>query len=180
MSEPSRPKFYMSWTGFCWTPVISRLMCSVLKKRKKMLPLIPNIFDCSFTYAKLPSLHFIRNLLRSNLASSMPGRKNHEHICEVRNMHKILRTDAFLVACTRLYRLWVFCIYTSLCRSVGPSVCRSVGPSVHRSVRNHFAFLGVNSWKEIRFELLSLPNYYTAPAHPHATDAAVYTAFLQI
>jgi hypothetical protein len=29
---------------------------------------------------------------------------------------------------------------------------------------------------EIRFELLPLPNYYTAPAHPHATDAAVYTA----
>ena len=31
---------------------------------------------------------------------------------------------------------------------------------------------------EIRFELLPLPNYYTAPAHPHATDAAVYTALL--
>ena len=29
---------------------------------------------------------------------------------------------------------------------------------------------------EIRFELLPLPNYYTAPAHPHTTDAAVYTA----
>ena len=29
---------------------------------------------------------------------------------------------------------------------------------------------------EIRFELLPLPNYYTALAHPHATDAAVYTA----
>ena len=29
---------------------------------------------------------------------------------------------------------------------------------------------------EIGFELLPLPNYYTAPAHPHATDAAVYTA----
>ena len=29
---------------------------------------------------------------------------------------------------------------------------------------------------EIRFVLLPLPNYYTAPAHPHATDAAVYTA----
>ena len=26
--------------------------------------------------------------------------------------------------------------------------------------------------------LLPLPNYYTAPAHPHATDAAVYTALL--
>ena len=29
---------------------------------------------------------------------------------------------------------------------------------------------------EIRFALLPLPNHYTAPAHPHATDAAVYTA----
>ena len=29
---------------------------------------------------------------------------------------------------------------------------------------------------EIRFELLPLPNYYTAPAHPDATDAAVYMA----
>ena len=29
---------------------------------------------------------------------------------------------------------------------------------------------------EIRFELLPLPNYYTAPAHPNATDVAVYTA----
>ena len=29
---------------------------------------------------------------------------------------------------------------------------------------------------EIRFELLPLPNYYTAPVHPHATDVAVYTA----
>ena len=29
---------------------------------------------------------------------------------------------------------------------------------------------------EIRFELLPLPNYFTAPTHPHATDAAVYTA----
>ena len=32
---------------------------------------------------------------------------------------------------------------------------------------------------EIRFELLPLPNHYTAPAHPHATDAAVYTALLK-
>ena len=31
-------------------------------------------------------------------------------------------------------------------------------------------------YKDIRFELLPLPNFYTAPAHPHATDAAVYTA----
>ena len=31
---------------------------------------------------------------------------------------------------------------------------------------------------EIRFELPPLPNYYTAPAHPHATDAAVYMALL--
>ena len=31
---------------------------------------------------------------------------------------------------------------------------------------------------EIRFALLPLPNHYTAPAHPHATDAAVYTALL--
>ena len=29
---------------------------------------------------------------------------------------------------------------------------------------------------EITFELLPLSNYYTAPAHPHVTDAAVYTA----
>ena len=29
---------------------------------------------------------------------------------------------------------------------------------------------------KIRFELLPLPNYYTAPAPLHATDAAVYTA----
>ena len=35
--------------------------------------------------------------------------------------------DFILVACTRLYT----------------SLCRSVGPSVRRSVRNHFAFLGV-------------------------------------
>ena len=32
---------------------------------------------------------------------------------------------------------------------------------------------------EIRFELLPLPNYYTAPAHPHATDAAMYTALFE-
>ena len=33
---------------------------------------------------------------------------------------------------------------------------------------------------EIRFKLLPLPNYYTAPAHPHATDAAVYTALFNL
>ena len=33
---------------------------------------------------------------------------------------------------------------------------------------------------EIKFELLPLPNYYTAPAHPHATDAAVYTALFLV
>ena len=48
----------------------------------------------------------------------------------------------------------------------------SVGPSVG----NRFAFLGIKRWKEIRFELLALPNYYTAPAHPHVTDATVYMA----
>ena len=31
---------------------------------------------------------------------------------------------------------------------------------------------------EIRFELLPLSNYYTAPEHPHATDAVVYTALM--
>ena len=29
---------------------------------------------------------------------------------------------------------------------------------------------------ESKFQLLPLPSYHTAPAHPHATDAAVYTA----
>ena len=29
---------------------------------------------------------------------------------------------------------------------------------------------------EIIFDLVSLPHYYTAPAHLHTTDAAVYTA----
>ena len=29
---------------------------------------------------------------------------------------------------------------------------------------------------ETRFELLPLTKYYTAPAHPHATDAAMYSA----
>ena len=28
---------------------------------------------------------------------------------------------------------------------------------------------------EIRFELLPLPDYFTAPAHPHTTDADMYT-----
>ena len=32
--------------------------------------------------------------------------------------------------------------------------------------------------RESRFESLPLPNYHTAPAHPHATEAAVYTALL--
>ena len=71
-------------------------------------------------------------------------------------------------------------LLTSLQEGVSDCVCPSVGPLVRRSVGwsvgNHFAFLGVNSWKEIRFELLPLPNYFTAPAHPHATDAAVYMA----
>ena len=56
---------------------------------------------------------------------------------------------------------------------VGRSVRLSLRPSVRRKL---LRFLGVQSLKQIRFELLPLPNYYTAPAHPHATDAAVYTA----
>ena len=43
-----------------------------------------------------------------------------------------------------------------------------------------FTFFGVLSLKEVRFELLPLPNYHTAPAHPHATDAAVYTALFPL
>jgi hypothetical protein len=82
-----------------------------------------------------------------------------DHECEI-------PTCKFLVACTRLYM--------SLCRSVGRSVRLSVGLSEITSLC--FTFLGVLSLKEVRFELLPLPNYHTAPAHLHATDAAVYTA----
>jgi len=84
-----------------------------------------------------------------------------DHECEI-------PTCKFLVACTRLYM--------SLCRSVGRSVRLSVGLSEITSLC--FTFLGVLSLKEVRFELLPLPNYHTAPAHPHATDAVVYTALL--
>ena len=31
-----------------------------------------------------------------------------------------------------------------------------------------------------RFELLPLPNYHTAPAHPHATDDVVYMALFSV
>ena len=72
------------------------------------------------------------------------------------------------------------CVHPSIGRSVRPSVRWSVGrsvrPSVGLSVRNHFSFLGVYSVKEGKFQLLPLPSYHTASAHPHATDAAVYTA----
>ena len=73
------------------------------------------------------------------------------------------KVSSFLVACTRLYM--------SLCRSVRWLVRRSVGPSEITLLR----FFGVLSWKEVRFELHPLPNYHTAPVHPHATDAVVYT-----
>ena len=72
----------------------------------------------------------------------------------------------FLVACTRLY--------TSLCRSVGPSV----GPSVITS--RFWAFRAKRradfSYCPYPATILPLPSYHTAPSHPHATDAAVYTA----
>ena len=57
--------------------------------------------------------------------------------------------------------------------SVRQLVCWSVRPN---SLRSASFFFGVLSWKEVRFELLPQPNYHTAPAHPHATDAVVYTA----
>jgi hypothetical protein len=60
----------------------------------------------------------------------------------------------FLVSCTQLY--------TSLCWSVG----RLVGPSVHPKSIRFFR----------RLELKGYQIWVTAPAHPHATDAAAYTA----
>ena len=58
---------------------------------------------------------------------------------------------------------FVFFIFSRVLRDSTP---RYVGRSVGRSVRP----------LESRFQLLPLPSYHNAPTHPHATDAAVYTA----
>ena len=75
-------------------------------------------------------------------------------------------SSGFLVADTRLYTL--------PCRSVGRLVRWSVRPSVTLS------FFGVYGrfWGYCPCPTAWLVNFITAPAHPHATGAAVYTALL--
>ena len=70
----------------------------------------------------------------------------------------LLPAVRFLVADTRLYN--PLCL--SVGRSVSRSVCRSVCRSVGRSLFAFSAFSGIFG--------------ITAPAHPHATSVAVYTA----
>ena len=72
------------------------------------------------------------------------------------NAHKESEKYPFLDASSHLYK------------RVCPSVGRSVGPSVGRSVSSNF-------WSRISL-FRGLQRLSTAPAQPHATEIAVYTA----
>ena len=54
-------------------------------------------------------------------------------------------------------------------------VRRLVGPSV---ITSRFWLFRAKGRADFSY-ILPLPSYHTAPAHPHATDAAVYTALLK-
>ena len=59
------------------------------------------------------------------------------------------------------------------------SIRHYVGPSVGRSVENHFVgnhFFGRLKMNGDQIWVTAPAQHYTAPAHPHATDAAEYTA----
>ena len=104
---------------------------------------------------------------------------------------KSIAKTSFLVTCTRVYKS----LYRSVGPSFRPSVCPyicisvrpSICPSVHLSVRpSIYPSLppSVRPSLHPSFQLKFLPKSYlnriNAPAHPHATDTAVYTSLFTI
>ena len=74
------------------------------------------------------------------------------------------------------FQSWNTRLYTPLCRSVR----RSVGLSVGLSVRHTLLFLGFcGLWPDCSCPSDQVTSN-TAPAHPHATEVAVYPALLYV